>query len=92
MVKVIHTFALNGITGIPVVVETDRFSSAEPLVSLIGLPDTAVKEALDRVRAAARSSQLTLKTGKVTMSQYNTIYIDIDEDYLNGILNQNGRQ
>ena len=68
MVKVIHTFALNGITGIPVVVETDRFSSAEPLVSLIGLPDTAVKEALDRVRAAARSSQLTLKTGKVTIN------------------------
>ena len=32
------------------------------------------------------------KTGKVTMSQYNTIYIDIDEDYLNGILNKNGRQ
>ena len=68
MVKVINTFALNGITGIPVVVETDRYSSAEPHVSLIGLPDAAVKEALDRVRAAARSSRLVLHTGKVTVN------------------------
>ena len=68
MVKVINTFALNGITGIPVVVETDHFSSAEPHVSLIGLPDTAVKEALDRVRAAARSAGITLYAGKVTVN------------------------
>ncbi len=68
MVKVIATLALNGIDGIPVSVETSRFPSASPRVVLIGLPDTAVKEALERVHTAARSSAIPLQTGNVTVN------------------------
>ena len=68
MVKVITTLALNGIDGIPVSVETSRFPGVQPRVVLIGLPDTAVKEALERVHTAARSSAIPLLTGNVTVN------------------------
>ena len=56
MIKVISTMALNGIDGIPVVVESSCVGSPSPRLDSIGLPDAAVKEAAGRVRAAARSS------------------------------------
>ncbi len=68
MVKVVATLALNGIDGIPVSVEASRFPSAQPRVILIGLPDTAVKEALERVHTAARSYAIPLITGNVTVN------------------------
>ena len=50
MVRVVATFALNGINGIPVFVEaTHNGTSPEPRTNIIGLPDTAVKEAMGRV-------------------------------------------
>ena len=54
MIKVISTMALNGIDGIPVVVESSCIGSPSPRLDIIGLPDAAVKEAAGRVRAAAR--------------------------------------
>ncbi|MFA6730181.1 MAG: YifB family Mg chelatase-like AAA ATPase [Eubacteriales bacterium] len=68
MVKVITTLAINGIEGIPISVEASRFPSPFPRVVLIGLPDTAVKEALERVHTAARSSSVPLITGSVTVN------------------------
>ncbi len=69
MIKVVATFALNGINGIPVSVEASHNgASAEPRTNLIGLPDTAVKEALGRVSAAARSSGLALFGGSNTVN------------------------
>ncbi len=69
MVKVVATFALSGINGIPVSVEaTHNGKSAEPRTNLIGLPDTAVKEALGRVQAAAKSSGIALFGGSNTVN------------------------
>ena len=47
MIKVIHTMALNGINGIPVVVESSCVGSPSPRLDIIGLPDAAVKEAAE---------------------------------------------
>ncbi len=69
MVKVVATFALNGINGIPVSVEaTHNGTSAEPRTNIIGLPDAAVKEALGRVQAAAKSSSIALYGGSNTVN------------------------
>ena len=68
MIKVIHTMALNGINGIPVVVESSCVGSPSPRLDIIGLPDAAVKEAAGRVRAAARSSGLPLHNGVLTVN------------------------
>ncbi len=69
MVKVVVTFALNGINGIPVFVEASHNgSSAEPHTNLIGLPDAAVKEALGRIGAAAKSAGLSLYGGSNTVN------------------------
>ncbi len=69
MVKVVTTFALNGISGIPVSVEaTHNGSAAEPRTNIIGLPDTAVKEALGRVQSAAKASGISLYGGSNTVN------------------------
>lgn len=68
MIKVISTMALNGIDGIPVVVESSCVGSPSPRLDIIGLPDAAVKEAAGRVRAAARSSGLPLHNGVLTVN------------------------
>ena len=68
MIKVISTMALNGIDGIPVVVESSCIGSPSPRLDIIGLPDAAVKEAAGRVRAAARSSGLPLHNGVLTVN------------------------
>ncbi len=68
MVRVITTFALNGIDGIPVFVEATSFKSSDPKITLIGLPDTAVKESLERVHGAAVASGIKLRTGHVTVN------------------------
>ena len=69
MVRVIATFALSGINGIPVFVEaTHNGTSPEPRTNIIGLPDAAVKEAMGRVQAAAKSSHISLFGGSNTVN------------------------
>lgn len=68
MVKVVNTFALNGIEGIPIEVEANHFPSAEYKLFLIGLPDAAVRESLERVRNAAKSMALPLRFGRITVN------------------------
>ena len=61
-------FALQGVDGCPVWVETDISSSLQPAVSIVGLPDTAVRESKDRVGSALRNSGYALPGGKVTIN------------------------
>jgi len=51
--------ALIGLDGELVVVEVDIARAQKPQTTLVGLPDTAVQEARERVRAAVRNSALT---------------------------------
>ena len=60
-------FALQGVEGIPVTVEA-FVTGGTPVFTLVGLPDTAVRESRDRVYAALRNNGFAVPTGRVTVS------------------------
>ncbi len=55
MLAKLQSIAISGIDAVPVDVEFD-LSGGKPMQRLVGLPDNAVKEALDRVSSAIRNS------------------------------------
>ena len=52
MLAQIHSVALNGIEGVPCEVEVDVASGGLEKIAIVGLPDAAVRESIDRVRTA----------------------------------------
>lgn len=66
MSKVISA-ALFGLDCTPVEVETD-IAPGMPGFTIVGLPDAAVKESRDRVRAAIKSSGIAMPRTKVTVN------------------------
>ena len=62
-----HAIALLGIDGAVVEIEAD-ISQQLPAFVLIGLPDAALGEARDRVRAAAQNSGIPLPSRKLTIN------------------------
>src|SRR5262245_41221922 len=67
MLARLHAAAVVGIDAIPVSVEVD-VSHGLPGVTMVGLPDTTVRESRDRVRTAIRNSGLPFPPGRVTVS------------------------
>ena len=67
MVALIHTVAFQGIDAVPVEVQV-QVSSGLPSFSLVGLPDKAVAESRERVRAALSSIGLALPPKKITVN------------------------
>ena len=67
MISHLDSLGLNGISGYPVSVEC-FISSGLPGFDIVGLPDTAVKEARERVRAAAKSSGLGFPVSRITVN------------------------
>jgi len=63
----IKTLSIAGIRGSAVVVEA-YLSSGLPAFDIVGLPDAAVKEARERVRAAAKTSGLGFPLGHITVN------------------------
>jgi magnesium chelatase family protein len=61
------SFELNGIEAGPVTVEAD-VSRGLPSFELVGLPDAAVKESRDRVRAAMKNSGMQFPTARVIVN------------------------
>ena len=60
-------FALQGVDGRPVWVETD-VTGGMGSFSMVGLPDTAVRESKDRVTGALRNSGFAMPGGKITVN------------------------
>lgn len=67
MIAKIYCFALNGLEGIPVEVETD-INRGMPAYEMVGLPDTAVKESKERVRSALKNSGFSFPLNKITVN------------------------
>ena len=59
MLSRIHTATLQGLDAIPITVEVDSYSSSVPQTrfSIVGLPDSAVKESQERILASLRYNQ-----------------------------------
>ncbi len=67
MIAKIICYALNGLDGIPVEVETD-VNKGVPSYEMVGLPDTAVKESKERVRSALKNSGMLFPMNKITVN------------------------
>lgn len=67
MICSVHTLGINGIRGYAVTAEC-YISNGLPAFDIVGLPDTAVKEARERVRAAAKVSGMRFPTGRITVN------------------------
>jgi magnesium chelatase family protein len=66
-VAVIYSRALAGVAAPPVTVEV-HIAGGLPGIHLVGLPDTEVREARDRVRAAVQNAQYDFPARKVTVN------------------------
>ena len=67
MICSIKTLGVSGIHGNLITAEC-YISNGLPGFDIVGLPDAAVKEARDRVRAAAKSSGLTFPVSRITVN------------------------
>lgn len=62
-----RTLGINGIYGSLIRVEC-YITNGLPAFDIVGLPDTAVKEARERVRAAAKTSGMRFPAGRITVN------------------------
>lgn len=67
MISRLDSLGLSGIDGYPVCVEC-FISSGLPAFDVVGLPDAAVKEARDRVRAAIKNSGFKFPVSRITLN------------------------
>lgn len=67
MICSVHTLGIYGIQGSKVTVEC-FISNGLPNFDIVGLPDAAVKEARERVRAASKTSGMKFPTGRITVN------------------------
>ena len=67
MICSVKTLSVSGIRGSVVTAEC-YISNGLPGFDIVGLPDAAVKEARERVRAAAKSSGLTFPVSRITVN------------------------
>lgn len=67
MYTCIKSLAHSGLTAIPVDVEAD-FSKGMPSFDIVGLGDTTIREAKDRIRAAFRNSGFEFPVGKIVIN------------------------
>ena len=67
MICSVRTLGITGIHGSAVTAEC-YISSGLPGFDIVGLPDAAVKEARERVRAAAKSSGLSFPVSRITVN------------------------
>ena len=67
MLSKVRSFALCGLEGREVQVEID-IGGGLPALETVGLPDAAVKESKERVRAAVRNSGFELPPGRITVN------------------------
>ncbi len=67
MLSKVTSFALCGLEGVPVEVETD-INKGMVSFDLVGLPDAAVKESKERVRSAIKNSALKFPVNKITIN------------------------
>lgn len=67
MLSKINSYALSGLDGYGVSVEVDIHSGL-PSIDVVGLPDTAIKEARERVRSAIKNSGYDFTPRKITVN------------------------
>ncbi|MFD1952691.1 YifB family Mg chelatase-like AAA ATPase [Paenibacillus thailandensis] len=67
MFTVLHSGSVHGVEGKRISVEVD-ISSGLPQVNVVGLPDPAVRESVERVRAAIKNSGFKFPLDRITVN------------------------
>ncbi|MBE5753127.1 MAG: ATP-binding protein [Clostridiales bacterium] len=67
MIAKVQSYALSGLEGVAVTVETD-ISRGLPSYDMVGLPDVAVKESKERVKSAVRNSMYEFPAHRITVN------------------------
>ena len=67
MLSIIKTMSLHGLDGYLIEVQVD-VSPGMPEWTIVGLPDTSVKEAKERVRTAIKNSEFELQSKKIIVN------------------------
>lgn len=67
MISLVQSMGLSGVDGYPVTVEC-FITNGLPAFEIVGLPDTAVKEARERVRAAVKNSGFKFPVSRITLN------------------------
>ncbi len=68
MLAKITSCALVGLEGVLIDVEVDVHAGQVGIIDIVGLPDTAVQEARERVRSAIYNSKLSFPLKRVTIN------------------------
>lgn len=68
MLAKITSAAVIGLDAVPIVVEVDIAAMGLPSFTIVGLPDKAVEESKERVRAALKNSGLDLPAKRITIN------------------------
>ncbi|MGE4551885.1 MAG: YifB family Mg chelatase-like AAA ATPase [Desulfovibrionaceae bacterium] len=68
MIARVHTAALLGVDALAVELEADLRRSGIPAFMLVGLPDSAVREAKERVFAALKNAGFSLPPSRITVN------------------------
>lgn len=66
-IRLLHSMACLGMDAYPIQVETDILRGL-PNFTIVGLPDTAVKESRDRVRFVFKNCGFSFPTGRITVN------------------------
>ena len=95
MVTKINSVGLWGLDGYKVEIETDSRPSQEPEIDIVGLPDTAIKEARDRIVSAVSncgyripSAHIIVNLAPADVKKEGTMF---DLPMLLGILSSTGQ-
>src|ERR1700689_1101964 len=67
MLARISSFGLSGLEAYPVAIEID-ISPGLPNITVVGLPDNAVKESRERIRAAIKNSGFEFPSQRITIN------------------------
>lgn len=67
MLAKVNSMAVVGLDSYPVEVEVD-IGKGLPALNIVGLPDKAVEESKERVRAAIKNSQAVFPTARITVN------------------------
>ena len=68
MLAITHAATLQGVTAVSVTVEANGGEKGEPRCVLVGLPDAAVKESLDRILSSLANSGFSRPRTRVTIN------------------------
>ncbi|MHC4947391.1 MAG: YifB family Mg chelatase-like AAA ATPase [Planctomycetota bacterium] len=68
MIFRVHSFILQGIDAAACEIEVDLSTAGLPRTTVVGLPDAAVRESIERVRAALENTGLRFPRGRITVN------------------------